>query len=543
MAVNTQFDTHKPVFSNAEQFYYYLRKLHPIERRQFIIDNREHYKAILGEPNFDWAADINFLRKLLQEFAREIGDDDIYEDQFRDLIKNRDRNKIIERLEKIESHSLAGLELVDILSVHQLENIKTNLHDDFSDRLTFNEAFNKFIRSFYEDDTFDYRNAVFGTRNKHARKFKEDKWTSIFMILDNYIDDRIEEQNNKKIIENIVEDYIDSLQKMIDAGFPLSQERLNDFEELIRSIDITFDSQTEYFSFKRGARKTAAMFNGSKFRITLLKPTQHYQDEGLKFAIFHELTHFLSACNLIPNSILAGSGFHKVDRKYLMKKTKKDNSGKEYFRLSNRLRNRAKTSYNEAITDTIACWAMMKDNLPDFKNMTGKDFFNPTYSHPTIGYPSARIFCREILANMPIFNMIKAYFEDYHSLNKPGKRSIYHRAHSEDFAKHVKGGYDTFKHRWNTWKIMEKKKNIPDVTKNMQAFLSFIKPITIDWHKKLEELGEDYVLVNGHSRKPKIMHKEETPAFKKHGQNTGEPIRINGKGIAEARVSLSTLAP
>jgi len=474
-----------------------LRNMDPIVRRNFLLDYKSQYRELIPSSANLFSLDLDIFVDILENST---------------LIS---QNKTAKKYDYYLNNFMPLLYKLELLSMLELVDLKNDLIKYYRSDENAAEAFDIAVGEFKiaYPGVLNHRDPLFGTKSIHSQGKRTTKWSNVAKILDHRIEDEIAKRDFSKTFDDIVDAYIFRLQELKDAGFAISQERIDAYKELLHGIEIVVDTQTVHNV------NAAARFNGSHFEIYLNRNPYRLSPEDLQYLLFHEFTHFLSSTNIVSNRLSGSSGF--------------SHSKNSNHTNGHKIRYKAQVAFNEAVTDTIACWLMSKIT-PDFSKMCAADFFNPMYQNKNFGYPVARNFFSEILNIMPIRNMIKAYLDDYNPKNQPGVRTNHKQALANDIAFYVKGGYNSIARRWSTFSKLSKETDFIISISNVAKFIKDIRPITYEWSLKLKPTKDDHVLINGNTRRPKLVPANETPAFVKYGQNPGEPLRINGEGIAAA---------
>lgn len=521
-------------FKNQEEFDKYLLSLDSMKLRRFILDVKDQLP--LGNHRNSFVSDLILLDVFLQRvagdtpryFVERNKDGSITYDP---AISLDDAVFILELMQTTSNaqnfldNTLEGLRHLHLLSIDELTALKIAIDEFWAfnplAKIGFNEAFDE-IKS-HSPKFIHHRDPLWGTKSLHSKdKSIKDRWEITKKIIDHKIDDEILLRKYSKVFDGFKQAYIWRLQDLIDAGFPLSQERLDNFKLLIMKIEIGIDTQ------KVAPRQsTVAGFYGTELEIIMFKNPCDYSLEQLQYFIFHELTHFLCSLHF--------AGRHQ-----------RSNSGFSHSRVSNqatknKFRSRAKTAKNEAFVDSLACWAMA-DKLPDFKNMSCADFFRPSYDPKHPSYKTHRLFCSDIFGFLPLKSMADAIFEDHKETNIPRSRATARREHHHDIARQVKGGNRTVARRWSAFNKLYKEEDLSIAVAKLIDFEQDLLPVTLDWQEYVEESErQGQLLVNGHSKNARMLPAEQTPAFLKHGRNQGSIIPINSEGIKLAREQIARI--
>lgn len=521
-------------FENQEEFDKYLHSLDSIQLRHFILDFKDQLP--LGNHRNSFVSDLILLDVFLQRVA---GDAPKYfvernEDgsiTYDPAISLDDAIFILELMQTTSSaqyfldNTLEKLRHIHMLNIDELIALKKVLDEFWTfnplAKIGFNEAFDE-IKT-HSPKFIHHTDPLWGTKSIHSKdKNIKDRWETTKKILDHKIDDEILQRQYSKVFDGFKQAYIWRLQDLIDAGFPLSQKRLDDFKSLIMKIEININTQ------KVAPRQaTIAGFYTTELEITLFKNPCGYSLEQLQYFMFHELTHLL--CSL-----------------YFAGKHQRSNSGFAHSRVANqttknKFRTRAKTAKNEAFVDSLACWAMA-DRLPDFTNMLCTDFFRPDYEPKHLTYKTHRLFCSDIFCFVPLKSMADAIFEDHRETNIPGNRAAARRAHHQDVARQIKGGNRTVARRWSAFNNLYKEQDLTLAVVQLIDFEQDLLPVTLDWQEYVQTCeSEGQILVNGNSKNARIMPADQTPAYLKYGKNQGSEIAINYEGIAIAREQIALI--
>lgn len=215
--------------------------------------------------------------------------------------------------------------------------------------------------------------------------------------------------------EVVLPKYISRLRELVRAEFPLDSKILEERIGLLYAIPIFVDvddykNLNGYYNPGFGAVHISHFIPGKS-------------EEKTESILYHELSHVLSSISdLDANEISVGLRrvFYSDDPIVEKRQTE----------LGRAL--------NEAFTSSLQEW-LLSDKTPNFGRMTVAQFFKGPRDFGGT-YIGERKFFAEIIGNMPIGNMTRAYFEDCKLLNKISETQTY-KGFLGTLARYFPGGF------------------------------------------------------------------------------------------------------
>lgn len=190
--------------------------------------------------------------------------------------------------------------------------------------------------------------------------------------------------------ETVVPFYLSRLREFIDVGFQLDPKHLKKCERILMTCDVEVDLHNN------GRRIGGYRANSTNITLVDLEEPEKDKIGPLAYVIIHEMSHLLSGHSNANELNQFSIGLRRLP-----------NTGneKDDYNIENFLR-----GLNEAFTESLTSW-INSEKTPDFNDMSVREFFLGSNNLNGL-YPHERTFFIEMMGEMKIDTMTKAYFED-----------------------------------------------------------------------------------------------------------------------------------